>query len=610
MRKDRIIVRLFVLAILLFGAVIFVLPFLDMVFTSVKLDDEIASEKYHLLPRTPHAQWQSPYVDQDFDNHVTRPADMPATMWQEFEPRFTETVRAGITKWWDSQAFIAKYYGGVDRAAAIETLTQTVGHHILARLSDKARQAGIPAMLANAAELCNHETIFPEFKMYVPRFALGEVRVRLSDFSRRNVGGPVNWQVDAEPTGVATLAVSEVPLDDSAQANIHFASTSDVAHFSMISTPPGMPMAGDRDVPAATSPAAATRTAAALGNPATVEPLGHPERETAEKIDRVYVGYLPDRSWCKIDVFVTRNNIRYRMKEPLYSDDVRWNELELRWPEGEQDAFAGRAYRLLERIETPPPPDGASRRVPRIPFAVEFVVTPTSAPGAIYAKTTRNYFIAFQQVPIGRYIMTSISLAILNIILVVFASSFVAYAFARVDFPGRNFLFGVLLATMMIPGQVTMIPTFLIYKNLGWYNTLLPLWMPSAFGTAFFIFMARQFLKSIPKELEEAARIDGCGFFRIYWHIMLPLIRPTLAAIAMFAFQGAWNNFMGPLLYLNDERKFNLAFGLFKFQTIASDKHTLMMAGAFVMTLPLIATFFLFQRYFVQGVALSGLGGK
>ena len=122
--------------------------------------------------------------------------------------------------------------------------------------------------------------------------------------------------------------------------------------------------------------------------------------------------------------------------------------------------------------------------------------------------------------------------------LVVFASSLAAYAFARVDFPGRNVLFAVLLATMMIPGQVTMIPTFLIYKSMGFYNTLLPLWVPSAFGTAFFIFMARQFLKSIPRELEEAG-IDGCGFFRIYWHIMLPLIRPTLAAIAMFAFQGA-----------------------------------------------------------------------
>jgi multiple sugar transport system permease protein len=248
-------------------------------------------------------------------------------------------------------------------------------------------------------------------------------------------------------------------------------------------------------------------------------------------------------------------------------------------------------------------------------FAVEMKLSPASVPESYYAKATRNYVTAFIQAPLWRNIGTSVALAILNIVLVVFASSMSAYAFARGDFPGRGVLFTVMLATMMIPGQVTLIPTFMIFRYLGWYNTLLPLWVPSAFGTAFFIFMARQFLKTIPRELEEAARIDGCGFFRVYWHIMLPLIRPTLAAIALFAFQSAWNDFRGPLIYLNDERLFNIAFGLWKFNLQAGaqaggSSSSLMMAGSFVMTLPLIVTFFLFQRYFIQGVTLSGLGGK
>ena len=143
--------------------------------------------------------------------------------------------------------------------------------------------------------------------------------------------------------------------------------------------------------------------------------------------------------------------------------------------------------------------------------------------------------------------------------------SLVAYAFARLHWPGRDFCFLLMLATMMIPGQVTMIPHFLIWKSLGAYNTLTPLWLGSAFGSAFFIFLLRQFLKGIPRDLEDAARIDGCGFLRIYWHIMLPLVKPSLAAIAIFTFMGTWNDFMGPLIYLADQRLYPLAFGLYAF---------------------------------------------
>src|SRR5690606_7847596 len=139
-----------------------------------------------------------------------------------------------------------------------------------------------------------------------------------------------------------------------------------------------------------------------------------------------------------------------------------------------------------------------------------------------------------------------------NIVLAIFSCTLVGYAFARLNWPGRDLCFGLLLATMMLPPQVTMIPQFLIIKSLGWYNTLMPLWIFSAFGTPFFIFLVRQFLKNVPGDLEDAARIDGCGSLRIYWHVMLPLIRPVMATIAIFTFMGTWNNFMQPLIYVND----------------------------------------------------------
>ena len=169
-----------------------------------------------------------------------------------------------------------------------------------------------------------------------------------------------------------------------------------------------------------------------------------------------------------------------------------------------------------------------------------------------------------------------------------------------------------MLATMMIPGQVTMIPHFLIIRTLGWYNTLYPLWAPSLFASAFNVFLLRQFLKGIPRDLEDAARIDGCGFLRVYWHVMLPCVRPTLAAIGIFTFMATWNDFMGPLIYLSDQRIYPLSLGLFALsvqtQGVAGSTG-MMMAGSLLMTLPVIGIFFFAQRYFLQGVTLTGMKG-
>ena len=161
----------------------------------------------------------------------------------------------------------------------------------------------------------------------------------------------------------------------------------------------------------------------------------------------------------------------------------------------------------------------------------------------------------------------------------------------------------------MIPPQVTMIPHFLIWKNLGAYNTLTPLWAGAAFGNAFFIFLLRQFMKGIPRDLEDSARIDGCGFFGIYWHVILPLIKPSLAAIAIFTFMGTWNDFLGPLIYIADQRLYSLAFGLYAFSVQVSNNPTMTMAAALMMILPVIVIFFCAQKYFIQGVTFTGMKG-
>jgi len=154
-----------------------------------------------------------------------------------------------------------------------------------------------------------------------------------------------------------------------------------------------------------------------------------------------------------------------------------------------------------------------------------------------------------------------------------------------------------------------MIPVFLIFKHLGWYNTLQPLWVPSLFGSAFFIFMLRQFMRTIPNDLEDAAKIDGCGFLGCYWRIILPLMKPALAAVAIFTFMNTWNNFMGPLIYLNDQRLYPLSLGLFQFRLEHSTDFGMLMSASTIMTLPVVAVFFLAQKHFIQGITLTGMKG-
>jgi len=224
-------------------------------------------------------------------------------------------------------------------------------------------------------------------------------------------------------------------------------------------------------------------------------------------------------------------------------------------------------------------------------------------------KIKLNYQYTLIQIPFWRYLSVSLFLVIANMVLTLFACSLIAYSFARLQWPGRDLCFMLMLATMMIPGQVTMIPTFLIWKNLGAYNTLTPLWLGSAFGNAFFIFMLRQFLRGIPRDLEDAARIDGCGFWRIYWHLMLPLIKPSLAAIAIFTFMNTWNDFMGPLIYIADQRLYPLAFGVYAYSVFTGNNPLLTMACSLLMTMPVIVIFFCAQKYFIQGITLTGMKG-
>ena len=208
------------------------------------------------------------------------------------------------------------------------------------------------------------------------------------------------------------------------------------------------------------------------------------------------------------------------------------------------------------------------------------------------------------------FLMNTLFLTLMSVIGTVISSSLVAYSFARLRWPGKNLLFVVLLATMMVPGAVTLMPQFLIFRSLGWVDTLLPLWVPAFFAAPFNVFLLRQFFMSIPGELEDAAKIDGCGPLAIYWRIMLPQVKPALAAISILSIMGAWNNFQGPLIYVSSPEKMPLAYALQLYQQQHGGEPGLLMAASTLVVLPIIVLFFFTQRYFIEGVSFSGMGGR
>jgi len=221
-----------------------------------------------------------------------------------------------------------------------------------------------------------------------------------------------------------------------------------------------------------------------------------------------------------------------------------------------------------------------------------------------------NYPRAMTVLPFHIFVFNSFYVCICCVTGQVLSACLVAYAFARMRWAGRDVWFVIMLSTMMLPKQVTMIPHYIIFLNLGWVNTLKPLIVPSFFGGgAFFIFLMRQFFKTIPLELEEAARLDGCSNFRIFWDIMLPLSAPAVATISVMSFIAHWQDFMGPLIYLSSFEKYTVSMGLRMFQSIYGSFPHYMLAASNITLIPVLILFFLAQKYFVQGIVLTGMKG-
>lgn len=236
-----------------------------------------------------------------------------------------------------------------------------------------------------------------------------------------------------------------------------------------------------------------------------------------------------------------------------------------------------------------------------------FVWPPVIIP---YPLQWKNFSDAMTFAPFGRYFLNSLLLCSTVVLGTLFSNTLIAYGFSRIRWIGRDVVFVIVLATLMLPGQVTMIPVYIIFRTLGWVGGYLPLIVPAYMGSAYYIFLLRQFFRGIPYELSDAGRIDGCTEFGILWYLILPLAKPALVTVTLFTFIGTWNDFLGPLIYIHDQKLYTVTLGLQSFISRYWTPMNLMMAASTIAILPVLLVFIYAQRFFVEGISITGLGGR
>ena len=540
-------------SVLLAGCALFSFPFLWLLSTSAKSSEELGIFPPRWVPAVPWYAVRSPFVDGDAYDPMEPPKRLARQEWTDLRGPIAEAL------WRQAQAHLGP--------EALEATQRTFAG------SDSFREQMVRGLWSQAREIIPDEVAADGLVAFVAK-AVTPAMVR-----------------QAEDRILRRLAVGEV------QARRQ---TNDII-------PPDSVDAWEAGPGAALSPATIEGEACHLVAYDFADADTFTLRKTfrlpqdATDVASLNIPIHCDGSWHGMTVTLETGGRVYRSSRTFWVDIRSWQEVELLFKE---PAFRGSRAIVLE-----PQPEATTDLAAPGAYRLTLTFEKSSRLGAAWSKYVDSYRWALRYIPFDEQLRNSVILVVLNVLGQLFACSLVAYGFARLRFWGRDVLFGLVLATMMLPGQVTMIPQFVLWKSLGWYNTLRPLWVPSWFGAAFFIFLMRQFFMTIPKELEDAAKIDGCGFFGIYWRIFLPLAAPAMATVAIFSFMGAWNEFVGPLVYLSDERLFPLSLGLNQFRQEQASEWAMLMAASTLMMLPVIGVFFFCQRYFIQGVTLTGMKG-
>jgi ABC-type glycerol-3-phosphate transport system permease component len=544
---------------LLLGCAAFSLPFVWLVGTSFKYEEELLATPPRWTPAIPANVERSPYLTDEHSPAIEPPEDVRD--WATVEPKLKDVIWERAKSLLDIQAASA-----FSESTLRESLVRALWPRATGGISPELWRGPLESLTTAVAKRVDQESVDGAWDAIFNGVALRDVTVTDDDGITRRPGD--------EPSYLNRWAVLQ------GDATVRVSTSGPLSLTYNISSDPRVVLAADLPLPV-----------------------------TPDKLLSVTLPIRQDRSWHAFNVTLEFNGKRYVASDDFYLGQRRWQEFTFRL--AHKDARDERDVGVWPLVPSNGSNNGSTSPAFNEPhkFRLTLTLTRASHAAATWHKFASNYVSAY--LASGHrwtYVFNSVYLVVLTVLGQVLSCSMVAYAFARLKWPGRDVLFIVLLATMMLPAQVTMIPVFVIFKHLGLYNTLASLWAPSLLGSAVFIFMLRQFMRTIPRELEDAARIDGCSHFGIYWRIILPLTKPALAAVAIFTFMATWNDLLGPLIYINDQRLYPLSLGLFELRTSPrGTDYGMLMAASTLMTIPVMLLFFAGQRYFIEGVTLTGM---
>ena len=537
------------------------IPMLWLLTSSFKTANEIFAVPIQLLPSLPPRIDASPYIVENAYGDIERPEAVDETAWQTLAPELTQIVWRQAEIHAAANAQLSNYVPSAELQAEI---TEGLWKQLVASLPDEVWRGTTTSIVDAVKEAIIPEAVDTIWSSVYREVAFGRLQIEDLEFNRPSIE-IVQWEAEGGAL-VRTSAASQIA------ANISYEFRDDKT----------------------------VRMTATIPSPLPVE-----------QIRRIILPVRGDASYHHLDLKVSvlsstgaTNSITYQPTRSFIFESALWKDAvwRLHGTPGELES----SHITMQQVDTDITTLAARESDVGSQFLLQLTIHQPGYLSIVWDKFTSNYRNLWKTVPYNRYFINSVFIATASTLLTLFFCSLGGYAFAKYQFRGQKILFGILLASMMVPFQVLLVPLFGLMYDIGWLNSYKAIIIPFSVG-AFGVFLMRQFIVTIPSELLDAARIDGCSEFAIYYRIVLPIIKPALGALTIYSFLGSWNGYLWPLIILRDEAKYTLPIGLANLVGIYRQDYGMLMAGTLLSLMPIVILFLAMQREFVQGITLGSV---
>ena len=537
------------------------IPLLWLLTSSFKTANEIFAVPIQWFPSLPPRVTSSPYIVEDAYPKIEKPVTVDERTWAALQPELTQAI------WTTAEEYIAARFSNYVPSEKLQTeMTEGLWQQLAASLPDEIWHETTASVVNTVQDAVISETIETIWSSVYREVAIGTLQIEDLDFNRPEIG-LVTWEARID----SHLRPSAEPRT---AANLSYEFRDDKT-FRMTTT--------------------------------IVSPI------PIEQIRRIILPIRGDASYHHLNLTVavlqSAPDITYQPTRPFVLESALWKDTvwRLHGTPGELES----SHIPMQQVKTDLAAQSAAEPVTADSFLDRYLLLQLTIHqrgylSIVWDKFTSNYRNLWKTVPYNRYFINSIFIATASTLLTLFFCSLGGYAFAKYQFRGQKILFGILLASMMVPFQVLLVPLFGLMYDIGWLNSYKAIIIPFSVG-AFGVFLMRQFIVTIPSELLDAARMDGCSEFGIYYRIVLPIIKPALGALTIYSFLGSWNGYLWPLIILRDEAKYTLPIGLANLVGIYRQDYGMLMAGTLLSLMPIVILFLAMQREFVQGITLGSV---